>query len=112
MEHVLDPAAAFAEVARVLRPGGAHVFTVPYWPNRPTRVRARLGADGIDYLAEAQYHANPVDPKGALVATDRGPEMIGIITESSGLDTRIVDDDDRSQGLEGTYKEVFVTVKA
>src|ERR1019366_2746057 len=31
-EHVLDPARAFSEIARTLRPGGAHVFTVPwYW---------------------------------------------------------------------------------
>src|SRR6266508_5153019 len=29
MEHVLDPVKAFAEIARVLRPGGAHVFSVP-----------------------------------------------------------------------------------
>src|SRR5271168_4344709 len=31
-EHVLDPARGFSEIARTLRPGGAHVFTVPwYW---------------------------------------------------------------------------------
>jgi hypothetical protein len=30
-EHVLQPARAFAEGARTLRPGGAHVYTVPYY---------------------------------------------------------------------------------
>ena len=38
LEHVLDPARA-AEIARTLRPGGAHVFTVP-WYHQPTLRRA------------------------------------------------------------------------
>ena len=29
MEHVPDPSRAFAEIARVLKPGGSHIFTVP-----------------------------------------------------------------------------------
>src|SRR4029079_13482554 len=35
-EHVLEPGPAFAEVARTLRPGGAHVFTVPWYYWKPT----------------------------------------------------------------------------
>ena len=30
-EHVLRPSKAFAEIARTLKPGGAHVYTVPYY---------------------------------------------------------------------------------
>lgn len=29
VEHVLDPDAVFREIGRTLRPGGAHIFTVP-----------------------------------------------------------------------------------
>lgn len=29
MEHIPDPDRAFQEIARVLKPGGAHIFTVP-----------------------------------------------------------------------------------
>jgi len=111
MEHVMNPPAAFAEIARVLKPGGAHMFTVPYWPNRTTKVRARPGADGIDYLDEPQYHRNPVDPSGSLVATDWGRELPQAIFDASGLRTEIHDLNDPALGLRGTFKEVFVTTK-
>jgi SAM-dependent methyltransferase len=29
LEHVFDPSRVFSEIARTLKPGGAHVFTVP-----------------------------------------------------------------------------------
>jgi len=45
-EHVLDPARGFAEVARTLKPGGAHVFTVPWFYWKPTLVRAVRQPDG------------------------------------------------------------------
>jgi SAM-dependent methyltransferase len=35
-EHVLRPAKAFAEIARTLKPGGAHVYTVPYYRGKRT----------------------------------------------------------------------------
>jgi SAM-dependent methyltransferase len=112
MEHVMNPAAAFAEIARVLKPGGAHVFTVPYWPSRSTKVRARQGADGIEYLHEAQYHGNPVDPHGSLVATEWGKELPDVILDATGLRTDIHDEDNPTLGLRGTFKDVFLTIKA
>lgn len=86
-EHVLRPAAAFAEVERVLRPGGGHVFTVPYWPDKHTRSRARPSESGIEHLAEPEYHGNPVDPAGSLVVTDWGDGFMDFIQEVSGLKT-------------------------
>ena len=29
MEHIFNPQSAFREIARTLKPGGAHIFTVP-----------------------------------------------------------------------------------
>lgn len=54
MEHVLDPAAVFREIARTLKPGGAHVFTVPIVnKHKPSAVRARLAQDGqVKYLVQ------------------------------------------------------------
>src|SRR5215472_7618443 len=70
-EHVLDPAPAFAEIARTLRPGGAHVFTVPWYWWKQTLVRARRNDDGTTmYLEAPENHGNPIDEDGSLVVTE------------------------------------------
>jgi SAM-dependent methyltransferase len=113
LEHVFDPDAVFREIARTLRPGGAHVFTVPMIRGRhPTLVRARRGPDGaIEHLAEPRYHDSPIDPRGSLVTIDWGWDVCEWIHRASGLWTRIVDVDDLEHGIRGELNEVMVTVK-
>lgn len=62
LEHVPDYAAALAEFARVLRPGGRLVLTAPFIPgNASTIVRARIGDNGeVEHLLEPEYHGDPV----------------------------------------------------
>src|ERR1700676_809986 len=58
-EHVLRPAKAFAEIARTLKPGGAHVYTVPYYRGKKTVVRAKPnGTGGVTHLRTPDYHVN------------------------------------------------------
>lgn len=76
-EHVRHPMAAFAEIFRVLRPGGRHVFTVPLsWPLTPT-TRARVDTSGAEdvFILPPRYHGSPVDPRGSLVYTDFGMDL-------------------------------------
>jgi SAM-dependent methyltransferase len=76
-EHVRDPMRAFAEVFRVLRPGGHHIFTVPLrWP-LPSTTRARVDYSGPEdvFLDSPQYHGSPTDSKGSLVYTDFGMDL-------------------------------------
>jgi SAM-dependent methyltransferase len=112
MEHVLDWESAFREIGRTLVPGGSHLFTTPKYPGlRRSEVRARRGPNGIEYLAEPEYHGNPVDPKGALVTVHWGDDIGDIVLRSSGLTTVIHQAFDPVRGIEGEFLDVFVSTK-
>jgi SAM-dependent methyltransferase len=110
-EHIFGASTAFREIARVLRPGGAHVFTVPYWPDRSTRVRAIRAGSEIEHLRKPIYHDDPIDPTGALVIRDWGNDLTGFIKDACGLDTQIIEPNERRKGLLDDFLEVFVTKK-
>jgi SAM-dependent methyltransferase len=76
-EHVRGPTRAFAELFRVLRPGGRHIFTVPLgWPLQAT-TRARVDYSGPEdvFIVPPEYHGSPTDPRGSLVYTDFGMDL-------------------------------------
>lgn len=111
LEHVLRPERAFAEIARTLKPGGAHVFTVPLVnKERPTSRRVVVQADGsLSHLAPPSYHGNPIDPNGSLVTLDWGFDICDHIAAACGLRTEIIRIDDLSRGIRAEYIEVLVT---
>ena len=112
MEHVLDPARAFQEIERTLKPGGMHVFTVPVYGHEETRIRARHGQDGeIEYLAEPDYHGNPIDASGSLVTREWGRDIAEFIEDACGLKTELLPYNDVKFGLVAEFLEVLVTKK-
>ena len=113
LEHVYDPAAVFREVARTLKPGGAHVFTVPIVNKHcPSQVWAVRNEDGSPrFLHEPDYHGNPVDPRGSPVTMRWGYDIVQFIKEASGLETSIEYIDDLELGVRAEYIEVLVTRK-
>lgn len=110
-EHVLDPSAAFREIARTLVPGGMHIFTVPwYWPKH-TVVRAVPEAGTGRNLLPPDYHINPIDERGSLVVTEWGHELPAFILQNSGMTTVVLRVLDPKQGIDGQFREVFVSIK-
>lgn len=112
-EHVLRPPLAFAEIARTLKPGGAHVFTVPLVnKEQPSRMRIAVDADdAISHLQPPEYHGSPIDSKGSLVTIDWGFDIRDHIAAACGLDTEIIRIDDLSKGIRAEYIEVLLTTK-
>jgi SAM-dependent methyltransferase len=113
LEHVFHPARAFREIARTLRTGGSHIFTVPMMNGAgSSRVRATMGADGqVRHLETPVFHGNPISAEGVLVTMDWGLDIGRHIFEACGLYTQVFQIDDLQQGIRAEFIEVFVTRK-
>ena len=112
-EHVLRPTKAFAEIARTLKPGGAHVYTVPYYRGKQTVIRAEPDeAGGIRHVLPPDYHQNPIDAAGSLVITEWGDELCDFIFRACGMTTTIFNFYDPRLGLKGEFLDVLISRKA
>ncbi|MCA9522825.1 MAG: methyltransferase domain-containing protein [Myxococcales bacterium] len=113
MEHVFHPDQVFKEIARTLKFGGAHIFTVPIVNKlAPSERRARIDPAGnIVHLKPEQYHGNPISDRGSLVTVDWGFDICQHIFDASGLFTQILHIDDLGRGIRAEYIEVLITFK-
>lgn len=111
MEHIYDPEQAFKEIARVIKPGGAHIFTVPIINKcNKTERWANMGEDGKPvFLHEPEYHGNPINPEGSPVTMHWGFDISQYIMSVSGMPTTIITIDDLNAGIRAEFIEVFVS---
>ena len=110
-EHVMRPDLAFSEICRILKPGGAHIFTVPLYRGTRSVTRATTTPEGIRHLQEPVYHSNPVDKSGSLVTIDWGDDITDFIASASGMETAVFSCRDNHLGIDGEFREVFVSRK-
>jgi SAM-dependent methyltransferase len=82
-EHIRHPDRGFAESARILRPGGAHIFTVPtHVPIRETTLK-RVDVDGPEDvpIVELRYHGNGKGGR-SLVYNDFGRDILDRLADA------------------------------
>lgn len=113
MEHIFNPEKAFQEIARVLKPGGAHIFTVPLVRKNSKSVRCAQRTENgkIIFLCEPEYHGNPVDINNALVTMQWGFDIAKYITKVANTPTRIITIDNLEYGIKAEYVDVVVSCK-
>ncbi|HEU4367463.1 MAG TPA: class I SAM-dependent methyltransferase [Methylomirabilota bacterium] len=98
-EHVPDDGRAFAEVHRVLRPGGFLVFTVPLMDTTPTLERARIEGGAIVHLVEPEYHGDRLRGRGAVLAfRTYGPDILDRL-RGAGFEARLERVDDPAHAI-------------
>ena len=113
LEHVFQPEKVFSEIARVLKPGGAHIFTVPLVnKTKPSQIRALMDTNGnITHFGEPEYHGNPVNDLGSLVTMYWGFDIADFIFRHSKLYTTMIYIDNIYLGIRAEYIEILVSKK-
>lgn len=101
-EHVPDDHRAFAEIHRVLRPGGALVFTVPLMDAGATLERARIERGVVVHLVEPEYHGDRLRGPGAVLAfRTYGPDIVGRLG-AAGFEAALHRIADGAHAIDGT----------
>jgi len=113
MEHIYEPDNAFKEIHRTLKPGGAHIFSVPLInKHNPTERWATKGKDGEPiFLNKPEWHGNPVDKKGSPVTMHWGFDIVDFIEKHTAADCKIIYIDDLNHGIRAEYIEIIVAKK-
>jgi SAM-dependent methyltransferase len=110
-EHVPYYGRGFAEVFRVLKPEGYHIFSVPVDPVAPTTSRFALQDGRMVAELPVELHGDPMRGETPVVTTF-GRDLLDYLREvgfEASLRTSEPDDEER-WGVFGSY--TFVTRKA
>ena len=112
-EHVNMPDLGMADIARTLRKGGAHIFTTPTYQGISTTERRAEYIPGgpINFLAEPEYHGNPVGDGRALVTFHYAYDLPELIFKWSGLTTTLMRFHRPDLGIIGPMTEVYISEK-
>lgn len=99
LEHVPAYRAALHQFARVLRPGGQLVLSVPFYADREaTATLAQIAADGrIEHLQPPEYHGDPLGG-GVLCFHHFGWDLLAAMREAGFASAEAVRMHDPARG--------------
>lgn len=112
LEHVPHPYRAHREIFRVLKPGGQHIFTMPFYLDSPLDdVRTTEAHGHVTYHKKKVFHGDPMKPgDGALVWTLPGLQML-IELARIGFEVAMYNLHEPRFGIIGPWSIVFVAKK-
>lgn len=91
-EHVPDDIRGYKECFRVLRPGGALIFTVPLYENDATECLAEIKDNEILFHRKAEYHdSRKSGPKSVLTFWHHSRKDICQRVASVGFTAKLID---------------------
>ena len=86
LDRIHSPLLALAEIGRVLRKGGAHIFTIPNNCAEKTVFRVKEQNGKLLYLEKPKFHGNQINEEGALVTVDWGNDIAKYVWVASGME--------------------------
>ena len=111
-EHIPAYQDAFKECARVLKPGGRLMWSVPFIPSsRTNSIRAKLVEGNVQHILPPEYHGDPLSSNGILCFQHFGWEMLDEMKQAGFRDAYAICYQSIPFGYLGGEQLMFFAVK-